>query len=148
MFLHNFFQLIEEIFWHVSTKFYCKILKTSKVMKFLRNISKFQIKQAYKMKKKFFQNFYFLFKLTKLTKREYAWEISSLHTEADKEDRAENRARKAIWNDFPQESIKKAVLAFRKRLQACIRAEVNALSTYFHSNQHSLEVDFCLLKLG
>ena len=28
-----------------------------------------------------------------------------------------------IWNDFPQEPIKKAVLAFRKRLQACIRAD-------------------------
>ena len=27
-----------------------------------------------------------------------------------------------IWNDFPQESIKKAVLVFRKRLQACIKA--------------------------
>ena len=72
---------------------------------------------------------------------------------------------KAIWNDFPQKSIKKAVLVFRKRLQACIRAEVNTLSTYFHSNQYlrpshknwpfsgpphnfkkSLEVD--LLKLG
>ena len=36
--------------------------------------------------------------------------------------RTENHARKAIWNDFPQESIKKAVLVFRKRLQACIRA--------------------------
>ena len=43
-----FVRLIEEIFWHVSTKFYCQILKTSKVMKFLRNISKFQINQAYK----------------------------------------------------------------------------------------------------
>src|SRR6201996_5900597 len=79
----------------------------------------------------------------------------------------ENRARKAIWNDFPQRSVKKAVLVFRKRLQACIRAEVNTLSTYFHSNQHSrpshknlpfqgrhiilkksLEVDLCLFKLG
>ena len=29
----------------------------------------------------------------------------------------------AIWNDLPQESTKKAVLAFRKRLQACIRAD-------------------------
>ena len=29
----------------------------------------------------------------------------------------------AIWNDLPQEPIKKAVLAFRKRLQACIRAD-------------------------
>src|SRR5688572_33119984 len=28
---------------------------------------------------------------------------------------------KAIWNDLPQEPIKKAVLAFRKRLQACVR---------------------------
>ena len=27
-----------------------------------------------------------------------------------------------IWNDFPQESIKKADIAFRKTLQACIRA--------------------------
>ena len=62
--------------------------------------------------------------------------------------------------------IKKSVLLFRKRLQACIRAEVNTLSTYFHSNQHSrtlhkslplqghhickksLEVDHCLFKIG
>ena len=29
----------------------------------------------------------------------------------------------AIWNDLPQESIKKAVLAFRKRLKACIRGD-------------------------
>jgi len=29
----------------------------------------------------------------------------------------------AIWNDLPQEPIKKAVLGFRKRLQACIRAD-------------------------
>src|SRR5688572_18776421 len=29
----------------------------------------------------------------------------------------------AIWNDLPQEPIKKAVLAFRKRLQACVRAD-------------------------
>ena len=29
----------------------------------------------------------------------------------------------AIWNDLPQEHIEKAVLAFRKRLQACIRAD-------------------------
>jgi hypothetical protein len=29
----------------------------------------------------------------------------------------------AIWNDLPQEPIKKAVLAFKKRLQACIRAD-------------------------
>ena len=103
-------------------------------MKFLRKISKFQVNQAYKTKKIFFQNFYFLFKLIKLRKREYAWEISSLHTE----DRTENCARNAVWNDFPQESIKKAVLVSRKRLQACIRVEVNTLSTYFHSNQHSL----------
>src|ERR1700761_9107204 len=43
-----FFLLIEEIFLHVSTKFYCKILKTSKVMNFLQKISKFQINQASK----------------------------------------------------------------------------------------------------
>ena len=29
----------------------------------------------------------------------------------------------AIWDDLPQESIEKAVVAFRKRLQACIRAD-------------------------
>jgi len=29
----------------------------------------------------------------------------------------------AIWNDLPQEPIEKAILAFRKRLQACIRAD-------------------------
>src|SRR5688572_114874 len=29
---------------------------------------------------------------------------------------------KAIWNDLPQKPVKKAVLAFRKRLQACVRA--------------------------
>ena len=29
----------------------------------------------------------------------------------------------AIWNDFPHESIKKAVLVFGKRLKACIRAD-------------------------
>ena len=29
----------------------------------------------------------------------------------------------AIWNDLPQAPIKKAVLAFRKKLQACIRAD-------------------------
>jgi hypothetical protein len=28
----------------------------------------------------------------------------------------------AIWDDLPQEFINRAVLAFRKRLQACIRA--------------------------
>src|ERR1700761_8061012 len=54
-----FVRLIEEIFSHVSTKFYCKILKTSKRMKFLRKISKFQINQAYKTKKFFFQIFIF-----------------------------------------------------------------------------------------
>ena len=62
-------------------------------MKFLRKISKFQINQAYKTKKFFFRNFYFLFKLTTLTKREYAGEISSPHTKADKKYRTENRAR-------------------------------------------------------
>ena len=29
----------------------------------------------------------------------------------------------AIWEDLPQEAIDLAVLAFRKRLQACIRAD-------------------------
>jgi hypothetical protein len=29
----------------------------------------------------------------------------------------------AIWNDLPHESIQKAILAFRKRLKACIEAE-------------------------
>jgi hypothetical protein len=29
----------------------------------------------------------------------------------------------AIWNDLSQEPTKKAALAFRKRLQACIRAD-------------------------
>ena len=43
-----FVRLIEEIFSHVSTKFHCKILKTSKVMNFLRKISKFKINEAYK----------------------------------------------------------------------------------------------------
>src|SRR6201996_3456668 len=61
-----FFQIIEEIFSHVSTKFYCKILKTSKVMKFLRKISTFQINQAYKTKKYFFQIFRFYSNLTSL----------------------------------------------------------------------------------
>ena len=50
-----FVWLIEEIFSHIFTKFYCKILKTSKVMKFLRKILKFQINQAYKTKKIFFK---------------------------------------------------------------------------------------------
>ena len=45
-----FDQLIEEIFSHVSTKFYCKILTTSKVMTFLPKISEFQINQAWKGK--------------------------------------------------------------------------------------------------
>src|ERR1700761_9543293 len=68
---------------------------------------------------------------------------------------------------FHKKSIKKAILVFRMRLQACIRAEMNTLSTYFHSNQHlrpshknlpfqgghiilkkSLEVDFCFFKFG
>ena len=29
----------------------------------------------------------------------------------------------AIWKELPQDSLDLAVLAFRKRLQACIRAE-------------------------
>ena len=29
----------------------------------------------------------------------------------------------AIWEDLPQDALNQAVLAFRKRLQACIRAE-------------------------
>ena len=29
----------------------------------------------------------------------------------------------AIWAGLPQEPINKAVLAFRKRLQACVRAD-------------------------
>ena len=29
----------------------------------------------------------------------------------------------AIWHDLPQEPFDKAVLAFRKRLEACIRAD-------------------------
>src|ERR1700761_4801663 len=61
-----FIKLTEEIFSHVSTKFYCKILKTSKVMKFLRKISKFQINQTYKTKKFFFQIFMFYSNLTSL----------------------------------------------------------------------------------
>jgi len=32
-------------------------------------------------------------------------------------------ALEAIWEDLPQEAIDLAVLAFRKRLQACIRAD-------------------------
>src|ERR1700761_6054158 len=54
-----FVQLIEEIFSHVSTKFYCKIWKTLKVMKLLRKKSKFQINQANKTKKNFFSKFLF-----------------------------------------------------------------------------------------
>src|SRR5688572_18362210 len=30
---------------------------------------------------------------------------------------------KTIWNDLPQDSIQKAILAFRVRLKACIEAE-------------------------
>src|SRR5688572_13891705 len=30
---------------------------------------------------------------------------------------------KTIWNDLPQDSIQKAILAFRERLKACIEAE-------------------------
>src|ERR1700761_3560618 len=78
-----FVRLIEEIFSHVSIKCYSKILETSNFMNFLRKISKFQSNHAYKTEIFFIPNFYFLFELTKLTKREYASEISSLHTEAD-----------------------------------------------------------------
>ena len=53
-------------------------------MKFLQKISKFQINQAYETGVLFNSNFYFSFKLTKLTKRKYALEISSTHTAADK----------------------------------------------------------------
>ena len=52
-----FVWLIEEIFSHVSTKFYCKILKTSKVMNFLWKISKFQINQAWKGKDRLLNSF-------------------------------------------------------------------------------------------
>ena len=52
----------------------------------------------------------------------YAGEISSLHTEADKQDRTDNRAGSHLERLATRASIKKAVLAFRKRLQACIRA--------------------------
>ena len=48
VFLHNFCSAYIEIFSHVSTKFYCKVLMRSKVMNFLQKISKFQINQAYK----------------------------------------------------------------------------------------------------
>src|ERR1700761_2904063 len=51
--------------------------------------------------------------------------------------RTENHARKAIWNDFPQESIKKAVLVSRKRLQACIRAAGGHFEHLLSYNQHS-----------
>src|SRR5688572_19545854 len=38
---------------------------------------------------------------------------------------------KTIWNDLPQNSIQKAILAFRKRLKSCIEAKVDTLSIFF-----------------
>ena len=35
-----------------------------------------------------------------------------------------------IWVDLPQEAIDLAVIAFRKRLQACVREMVAILNTY------------------
>ena len=52
-----FARLIEDIFWHILTKLYCKILKNLKVMKFLRKISKFQINQAWKGKNRLLNSF-------------------------------------------------------------------------------------------
>jgi len=37
----------------------------------------------------------------------------------------------SIWEDLPQESIDLAVLAFRKRLHACIRADSNQFEHLF-----------------
>src|SRR6201996_8578599 len=90
-------------------------------MNILRKMSKFKINQAYKTKKIFFHIFMFYSNLTSLQN----WimlENYLAYIEKPTNKRTENHARKAIWNDFPQESIKKAVLVFRKRLQACIRA--------------------------
>src|ERR1700761_3437598 len=56
-FCTTFFKLIKEIFSHIFTKFYCKILKTSKVMKFLRKTLKFQINQASKGKSRLLNSF-------------------------------------------------------------------------------------------
>src|ERR1700761_9482339 len=102
-----FLWLIEEIFSHVSTKFYCKILKTEKVMNFRRKILNF--------------------KLTKLTKREYfLFQIfifysneRSLQNGIMLENyqfcipKPTNKTQlkivlAAIWNDLAQEPIKKA----------------------------------------
>ena len=44
--LHNFCSAYRGDISHVSTTFYYKILKTSKVMKFLRKTAKFKINQA------------------------------------------------------------------------------------------------------
>ena len=73
-------------------------------MNFLQKISKFQINQVYKTE---------------------IWLRDIKPTYAPKPtNKAELKiVLEAIWNDLPEEFIKKAVLAFRKRLQACIRAD-------------------------
>src|ERR1700761_8585378 len=129
-----FISLIEEIFSYVSTKFYCKILKTLKVMKFLRKISKFQINQAYKTKT-FFSKFLFFIQA-------YKTGICLRNIKPTYRSRQIRQLKivlEPILNDLPQEPIKKAVIAFRKRLQACIRADgghFEHLLSYI-SNQYS-----------
>src|SRR5688572_369172 len=63
---------------------------------------------------------------------------------------------KTIWNDLPQDSIQKAILAFRKRLKTCIEAEdghfepskrkMDTLNIFFSHSPDSCTV--CHAKIG
>ena len=102
--------------------FIIKYWKLQKLWSFYEKYQNFKLTKLTQRKKVFFK-FLFFIQINQAYKTGIWLRNIKPTYRSQKINRTENRARKAIWNDFPQESIKKAVVVFRKRLQACIRAQ-------------------------
>ncbi len=133
-----------------SAIFHCKILMRSKVINFLRKKSKFQINRAWNGSNsnkigKFLvlDNFswgnIFSQDLNRLDFHTWGAMLEKYQAYVPKPANVTELKilLEACWHDLPQKLIENAVLAFRKRLKACIELMVDTLSTYFHSNQLS-----------
>src|ERR1700761_2557045 len=132
-----FVGLLEEIFSHVSTKFYYKILKTSKVMKFLRKISKLQINQVYKTKKIFFQIFMFYSNLTSLQNWIMLENYLAYIQKPSNKTELKIMLEKLSGTIFHKNPLKRLSYCSERDCKRVSELLVDTLSTYFHSNQHS-----------
>jgi len=54
---------------------------------------------------------------------------------------------KAIWSDLPQGPIDEAVLSFRKRLQACIKASGGHFEHALKTDVRNINISFFALQL-